>query len=79
MKPMWCDGNWFLGWTMMIAFWGGIIFLVVWAVRSIGTTPARRDSEALGILQRRFAGGEIDRDEYEARRRVLETRRESPR
>ena len=78
---MWCDGAgmWFLGWTMMIAFWGGIVFLVVWAVRSTSSTRAGRQSEALDILQRRFANGEIDRDEFEARRRVLQTNRESPR
>ena len=67
---------------MMIVFWGGLIALVVWAVRSFGNpagTERRRESppDALAILEERFARGEIDQEEFERRRAVL--RGEPPR
>jgi len=69
---MWCDWNTmgFFGWTTMIVFWGAIVALVVWAIRS-GTTRIGPGSDALGILERRYAAGEIDRDEFEERKRLL--------
>lgn len=53
----------------MILFWAGVIVLIVWAV---GRSAGSRDDRALDILKERFARGEIDRDEFEARRRELE-------
>ena len=63
----------FFGWTMMIVFWVAVVALIVWAVRSTAST--RRESEPIDILDRRFALGEIDGDEYEKRRRTLESQR----
>src|SRR5207245_4410367 len=40
-----------------------LVALLVWAVRSQRSSPARGD--ALAILQRRYAAGEIQREEYE--------------
>ena len=70
---MWCDWNTmgFFGWTMMVVFWGAVIALTVWAVRSTRTGSSESRSGALDILERRFAAGEIDRDEFEARRALL--------
>lgn len=76
---MW-DGGW--GWghmifgsVMMIAFWGGIILLVVLAVRWLSATgghaPGPGGRSAVDILRERFARGEIDKAEFEERRRVL--------
>lgn len=63
------------GWILMAVFWVAIVALVVWAVRSFGG-PARPDSDrAMRILEERFARGEIDQQEYEERRRVLENNR----
>ena len=78
---MWCDWNTmgFFGWTMMIVFWGAVIALLVWAFRSFRVSGSAPASDALAILERRYAAGEIDHDEFEERRRVLrdslETRR----
>lgn len=71
---MWCDWNTmgFFGWTMMITFWGAIVALVVWVIRSAAASPSRPTSNALEILERRFAAGEIDRDEFEERRALLQ-------
>ena len=71
------DGMGWAGWLVMVAgmvaFWG----LVVWAVIAIfrstqtptGDRPGHRDP--LGILEERFARGEIDESEYQARADVL--------
>lgn len=63
-------GAW--GWMMMTAFWLVVIALVIWTVRSTTGSPPRDENQALRILDERFARGEIDRDEYGERRRVLE-------
>jgi putative membrane protein len=70
---MWCDWNamGFFGWTVMIAFWGAVVALAVWAVRSTRARAPEGRSGALDILARRFAAGEIDRDEFEAGRALL--------
>jgi putative membrane protein len=63
------------GLTMLI-FWGGIILLVVLLVRWFGGGAAHQPANpprqtALEILQERYARGEIDRTEYEERRKTL--------
>jgi len=66
------------GGLMMIAFWGGIIVLIVFLVRWLGgRSGASHESSPTShrspheILQERFARGEIDKKEYEERRKVL--------
>lgn len=63
----------------LIVFLGliiGGVYLIVRAVRGEDNrdgadTGVRTSSSAVGILEERFARGEIDRDEFEERRRVL--------
>lgn len=63
------------GWLTMLLFWAAVIFVIVWAVRSTDG-PRRRDGDSASrILDERFARGEIDREEYEERRRILDERR----
>ncbi len=65
------------GGLTMLVFWGGIILLVVLLARWIGGAgtghppagPPRQS--ALEILQERYARGEIDKAEYEERRKTL--------
>ena len=66
------------GSLMMIIFWGGIVVLIVLLVRWLGGAstsshapllPSRQTP--LEILQARFAKGEIDKEEYEERRKLL--------
>lgn len=70
------DGGWGFGMVLvMLAFLALIVVGVVFVVRSFsegGRTPSGSGSNrALDILDERFARGEIDRDEYEERRRTL--------
>ena len=63
------------GGLTMIIFWGGIILLVVLLARWFGgsrqsdSRPPRQT--ALDILQERYARGDIDKAEYEERRKTL--------
>lgn len=74
----WGWGHMIFGGLMMIAFWGGLILLIVLLVRwlagpssSSHVPPSATGRTPLQILQERFAKGEIDREEYEERKRVL--------
>jgi putative membrane protein len=73
----WGWGGMMFGGIMMIVFWGGLIVLIILAVRSFsgGSARGRTDSasgkSALDILENRFAHGEIDKAEFEERKRVL--------
>jgi len=60
----------------MLLFWGLIIFVIVLLVRGFGSQqhPAElrlRDKTALDILGERYARGEIDKSEFEEKRRDL--------
>jgi putative membrane protein len=70
-------GWWLLMSVGMVAFWAGVVYLVVWLVR--GVPPSRRQQPTdtssdppLELLQRRLAAGEISVDEYNERRELLE-------
>jgi len=55
----------------MIVFWGLIILLVVWLVRLFAAGKGGSDKSARQILDERFARGEVDREQYEQRKRLL--------
>jgi len=58
----------------MWLFWILLIVLVVWAVRAMTLNTnrtGRRGGTALEILEGRYARGEIDKEEYEEKRREL--------
>ena len=66
-------GGWLMMALAMVAFWGLLVWVVIALFRS--SQPDRRDPssppDALEILDSRFARGEIDEEEYHARRSVL--------
>lgn len=69
--------NWILGLLMMVLFWGGLVVLVVFALRGRDASQRRdgggaNSSDARSILDERFARGEVSEDEFEQKRRVLE-------
>ena len=65
------------GSIMMVLFWGGIILVIVLVVRSIGSGSAGGagapsvGKAPLDILNERFARGEIDKEEFEERKKLL--------
>ena len=81
------EGGWawmmFFGPLMMILFIAAVVVLVAFALRwltghgthsayeAAGHAPASPGRTPLDILKERFARGEIDKTEYEERRRVL--------
>lgn len=74
----WADGyGWMgFGWVFMVLFWVLIILGVVALLRWLGmggdaSCGAPRKTP-LEILQERYARGEIEREEYEQKRRDLE-------
>ena len=76
---MWGGGWWmFLGPLMMILFIAAIVAAVVLIVRWLGGSPhgaaplSPPGRAPLDILKERFARGEIDKEEFEERRRVLD-------
>ena len=61
---------WLLGLIPGIVFWGLIITLLVMVVRR-RPPPRREPSDALRVLEERFARGEIGADEFRAMRSTL--------
>jgi putative membrane protein len=78
-------GGWIWMMLFMVVFWGLVIFAVVALFRGTsrsGTTngTAPREQDPLQLLDGRFARGEIDAEEYHARREALnEARRRTVR
>lgn len=64
-------GMGWLGILTMALFWIALLVLIVWGLK--GITAQRNDSgpSARGILQQRFARGEISREEFEQARLIL--------
>jgi putative membrane protein len=72
------------GWIFMGLFWVLVIGLIVWAVvallPNVRSTGSRTSHEtALEILDRRFAMGEIDAEQYRRAREELTATREGRR
>ncbi|MEM8760127.1 MAG: SHOCT domain-containing protein [Pseudomonadota bacterium] len=60
---------------MMLGFLALIVLVVVLVVRCLGPSADRtgsdQESAALGVLREQFARGEIDKTEFEERRKVI--------
>lgn len=64
-----------LGGLAMLAFWGVAILgsiLLLRALTGAGRSPTLPQDLALDILKRRYAAGELTREQYDEMRRVLE-------
>lgn len=69
-------GGMFFGGGFMWIFWLLVIVVIVAAVKAMMGSNTQRDASekdsALSILEKRYARGEIDREEYQEKRRELE-------
>jgi putative membrane protein len=74
MGPGMMWGWWGIGWIFMIIFWGfiilGLILLVRWLI-GMGKTP-KAEETALDILKKRYARGEINKEEFEQKKKDLQ-------
>ncbi|MEK7552911.1 MAG: SHOCT domain-containing protein [Patescibacteria group bacterium] len=59
------------GGIMMIVFWALFVVLIVWLVREISGRNQRSNSNALDILKERYAKGEINKEEFESKKKDL--------
>ncbi|HVW69156.1 MAG TPA: SHOCT domain-containing protein [Steroidobacteraceae bacterium] len=74
MHYYWHDGWQHMGWQHIAWWWVSalVIIAVLWVAMSAANRNGRPDSRER-ILKRRYAGGEIAREEYE--RKLQELRR----
>ena len=79
MMSPWMMGNFGWGWFMpifMILFWGLVIWGIVALVRGV-SEPRSSDSawnrtdSAMEVLKKRYARGEINKEEYEEKKKDL--------
>lgn len=65
-----------IGMVLAMVFWllliVGVVFLVVWAVQKfVMGTSGKVEESALDVLKKRYARGEMPREEYEEKKRDL--------
>jgi uncharacterized protein (DUF302 family) len=63
---------WIFGILMMFLFWGGLAAIVVFLVRSIGGSRQVHPDSAMETLRRRLAAGEINQEEFERIRKIIQ-------
>jgi putative membrane protein len=81
----WHDYGWQMGWgmmgwfapIMMVVFWVAVIVAIVFLVRWLaasggaGSRSPKSEDSALEILKKRYARGEINKEEFEEKKKDL--------
>ncbi len=69
-------GYGFFGWLMMLLFLvliiGAVVLGVRWFMNEGKLEVSRKDETPLDIVKKRYASGEIDKEEFETMKRGLE-------
>ncbi len=60
------------GGLMMFVFWVLIILFVVWAIKEFSGKSESSSSSAVDILKERYAKGEINKEEFEQKKKDIE-------
>ena len=73
--------HWFGGgpmgwwWIFMIVFWiliiAGIVLLIRWLIEQSRPSGAHKEDSALEILKKRYARGEISKEEFEEKKKDI--------
>ena len=58
------------GGIFMLVFWVAIILFIVWVIQSF-TGSGGKINSAMDILKERYAKGEINKEEFEAKKKDL--------
>lgn len=69
-------GGWLVGALLMLLFWGGLITMVILLIRAFSGSKSSSMSAgetAVDILKKRYARGEISKEEYDSIRHDLES------
>lgn len=69
----WDDASWLSMFVLMAVFWIGLLALGAWAVSTYARKgDGARPETPLDIARRRYASGDVSREEFEAIRQNLE-------
>ncbi|MEK7088126.1 MAG: SHOCT domain-containing protein [Patescibacteria group bacterium] len=65
--------GWLGGGIMMVLFWAAVIIFIVWTVKEIGGKNHEKpnSNSALVLLKERYAKGEINKQEFEEKKKDL--------
>ena len=66
------EWGWGMGWLGMLAYWVLLALIFTLLVKYATGTDKEKDKSALDILKKRYARGEINREEFEQKQRDLE-------
>jgi putative membrane protein len=62
------------GWLLMILFWVLVILGIVYLVKGIAGSAKKREQQetAMDILKKRYAKGEISKEEFEEKKKDIQ-------
>jgi putative membrane protein len=66
-------GGFGLGWIFMVLFWAMVILGIVYLIKQLrgGTKVNGAEESAQDILKKRYAAGEITKDEYKEKLAII--------